>query len=128
MKWWNTLREYLSNRDPEPQKLAASITLRYTDCGVEVVSTNLKEGDEHAMAEILFNLANGCYIDEIYHDLDNKIDEKRINEIMIYLRAMTTSQTGLEDLYEAPILNEQPFVSPCNVFAGMQNAEANNQL
>lgn len=126
--WFTTVRECLANT-PKP-KLAASITLGYTDTGLGVISTSLEPGCEAAMAEIIFNIASGGYIDEIYQDLGSKIDENRINEIIMYLRSMSSSQVGLENLYETPdVLQDRPFVSPCNAFAGMQhNAEPNNQL
>jgi hypothetical protein len=128
MQWkklFRSIRESLAN---EPEKPTSSITINLGEEGLKI-STNVDAGTERAMADILFNIANGYYVDDIYEDLHSKITEKQMNEIMIYLRSMSASQTGLENLYETSAMSqEKPFVSPCNVFSGMQNAEANNQL
>ena len=117
-KFWETT-------DSTPK---SSITIELGNGGLNI-STNVETGSEHAMADILFSMANGYYVDQIYEELQSKISEKQMNEIMIYLRSLSASQEGLENLYETPtMLKEMPFVSPCNVFAGMQNAEANNQI
>ena len=106
----------------------SSITIELGNGGLNI-SANVEAGSEHAMADILFSMANGYYVDQIYEELHGNISEKQMNEIMIYLRSLSASQAGLDNLYEAPaMLKERPFVSPCNVFAGMQNAEANNQI
>lgn len=125
MKWWNNFRNYISN---QPYDLLGSVTIQFYKRNPSAkITAEFKRGQEYIMAQIIFDLSHGLYVDDLYEHLGSKLTENQIDDILSHLRDMNTAKQDIETIFGvATAFEEKPFVSPSKVFAGAMNAQSNS--
>lgn len=121
MKWWKTLKEYISN-PYEPEE--ASVTIKIMKgSNTPVVDVVCKPGAEAALSQILFELSEGHYFSDAYAQVAGNLSASDLSAVNTYIQFMENTKTALQQQLNT---DERPVVLPSQVFAGVQNAQANS--
>ncbi len=126
MKLWKKIKEWLGTPVYATPIVSLSISM-YKDSLQPEIRLICESNGEQAAAQMLFELSEGLFFDDVYQYAEMKLSNERFRDIMLHLRDLTATKEGIQNLFKEAETNaiEQPYVSPSQVFAGV-NSEQDN--
>ena len=120
-RWFNKAKVNTENDDC----VTLTITLNKKD-NTPKVDVWFDEGYEGKLAFLLFEISEGYYLEDINNSLQRTCDPETMNKIVTNFSQCKNSKEGLEEIFAGPLMiQEQPFVSPTQVFTGNLQNETN---